>query len=86
MNAIELLEKLPHGLNREEQENCGYSAHRLRRIRWACVRWESWRRNQGGMWVALNRGQAGAARGLRLLRYMEKRNELQEPRHDTRES
>lgn len=67
MTATELLERLPWGLDRLERTECGLSAHRLRRIRYACTRWESWRRRQGGMWPSMNRGLAGAARGVRLL-------------------
>lgn len=47
---------------------------REKRIQYQCIMWESmYRRKHGGMWPAMNRGQAGAVRAARLLTYMQRR-------------
>lgn len=70
-----LIENIPTGLNQADREKYQISHHRVRRIHHLFIKWEAWkRRRDGGMWVALNRGQAGAARAIKLVQYLKQRD------------
>jgi hypothetical protein len=43
-------------------------------IKHICIRWEAWKRRQGGVWPAMNRGTAGYERAKRLWMYLQRRN------------
>jgi len=68
-DLVKLVLALPHASDREMHDSpLGLS--RSRRLRRAFIMHEAMMRRGGGMWPTMNRGQAGAARAARLLRYL----------------